>query len=83
MWIQNNNNKPIWINITDKDLISKIIKKGSFKYKNKVWIYCSNDTNFDQVINIFFPDKNWEHYNKLKASIKHFKKTGKWLNLHP
>jgi hypothetical protein len=80
MWVQNENNKPVWLNINDKILLSKLLKKGSFKWKNKSYIVCSNMPEFEQVINIFYPDQTWEHYKKLKDNIKHFKKTGTWLN---
>lgn len=80
MWVQHNRAKPIWLDVKDKELLERIKAKGSFKWKGKDFIFCSSDTEFKQVVDIFYPDQSWEHYKKLKNNIKHFKQTGVWLN---
>jgi len=80
IWVQYNKAKPTWLEIKDKELLRKLLAKGSFKWKGKDFIVCSNKPEFEQVINIFYPDQTWEHYKRLKANIKHFKNTGVWLN---
>lgn len=80
MWIQHSNDKPIYVKVRDKQKALRVASEGSFVLNGRKYSVVGFDASGElrSVINIFWKSEVWSEYDKLRAKVKKFKKTGVW-----
>jgi hypothetical protein len=80
MWIQEGDNKPIYVPIRDKQKADKIAQLGSFELKGKKYtvVGFADKNALDAVISVFYDKSTTTNYDKLRANIEQFKQTKIW-----
>jgi len=80
VYLQHDTEEPVKVEVKDKLILDKYIKKGIVTIKGKDYRILSKD--FKTIIEVFYSSSNkevWTNYNILKNKVKHFKQTGVWL----